>query len=120
MKIKLRLSRNAIGRTQGIIVVVVLVVAIAAGAYYYSTSTMPSQSTSASSTSQQPTSLVVEEESQPDSMDPAVTYTTPGWEIVEQVYQGLLAPNAASYTTYIRPRPELDGFIRRNDIHILP
>jgi len=101
MQIRLRLSRKAIGRTQGIIVIVVLVVAIAAGAYYYSTSTTSSQSTSASSTSQQPTSLVAEEESQPDSMDPAVTYTTPGWEIVEQVYQGLLAPNAASYTTYI-------------------
>jgi len=44
---------------------------------------------------------VVEEESQPDSLDPAVAYTTPGWEIVEQVYQGLLAPNGTSYTTYI-------------------
>lgn len=44
--------------------------------------------------------MVVEEESQPDSMDPAVTYTTPGWEIVEQVYQGLLAPNGTSFTTF--------------------
>jgi len=34
-------------------------------------------------------------------MDPAVTYTTPGWEIVEQVYQGLLAPNGTSFTTYV-------------------
>jgi len=34
-------------------------------------------------------------------MDPAVTYTTPGWEIVEQVYQGLLAPNGTDFTTYI-------------------
>jgi peptide/nickel transport system substrate-binding protein len=33
-------------------------------------------------------------------MDPAVSYTTPGWEIVEQVYQGLLAPNGTSFTTY--------------------
>jgi len=44
---------------------------------------------------------VVEEESQPDSLDPAVAYTTPGWEIVEQVYQGLVAPDGTSYTTYI-------------------
>src|SRR5208283_3606980 len=36
----------------------------------------------------------------PDSMDPAVTYVTPGWEIVEQVYQGLLAPQGTSYATY--------------------
>lgn len=34
-------------------------------------------------------------------MDPAVAYTTPGWEIVEQVYQGLLAPNGTNYTTYV-------------------
>jgi peptide/nickel transport system substrate-binding protein len=85
------MSRRAIARTQGIVIIVVLVIAIAAGAYYYSTI----QGTTSSS------SLVVEEESQPDSMDPAVTYTTPGWEVVEQVYQGLLAPDGASYTTYI-------------------
>jgi len=95
------LSRKAVGKVQGIVVIVVLLVAIAAGAYYYSTRTTPTQSSTASSTSQQPTSLVVEEESQPDSMDPAVTYTTPGWEIVEQVYQGLLAPNGTSYTTFV-------------------
>jgi peptide/nickel transport system substrate-binding protein len=43
----------------------------------------------------------VEEESQPDSLDPAVGYTTPGWEIIEQLYQGLLAPDGTSYSTYI-------------------
>jgi peptide/nickel transport system substrate-binding protein len=48
-----------------------------------------------------PTSLVAEEESQPDSLDPAVSYTTPGWEVVEQIYQGLLAPNGTSYSTYV-------------------
>ena len=101
MQIKLRLGRTAIGRTQGIIVIAVLVIAIAAGAYYYSISKVPSQGSTVSSTVQLPTSLVAEEESQPDSMDPAVTYTTPGWEIVEQVYQGLLAPNGTSFTTYI-------------------
>jgi peptide/nickel transport system substrate-binding protein len=94
-----RLNRAAIGKIQGILVIVVLVVAVAGAAYFYSTTKAPA-GTSAS-TSQLPTSLVVEEESQPDSMDPAVTYTTPGWEIVEQVYQGLVAPNGTSYTTYI-------------------
>ena len=90
MQIRLRMGRRAIGRVQGIIVIVVLVIAIAAGAYYYSTSKTPTQA-----------STVVEEESQPDSMDPAVSYTTSGWEVVEQVYQGLLAPNGTSYTTYV-------------------
>jgi peptide/nickel transport system substrate-binding protein len=101
MQIKLRLGRTAIGRIQGAIVIAVLLIAIAAGAYYYSTSKMSTQTPTATSTAQLPASLVVEEESQPDSMDPAVTYTTPGWEVVEQVYQGLLAPNGTSYTTYI-------------------
>jgi peptide/nickel transport system substrate-binding protein len=94
-----RLNRAAIGKIQGIVVIVVLLVAVAGAAYFYSTSRV-SPGTGAS-TGQLPTSLVVEEESQPDSMDPAVVYTTPGWEIVEQVYQGLVAPNGTSYTTYI-------------------
>jgi peptide/nickel transport system substrate-binding protein len=34
-------------------------------------------------------------------LDPAVTYTTPGWEVVEQIYQGLLAPNGTSYSTFV-------------------
>jgi peptide/nickel transport system substrate-binding protein len=94
-----RLNRAAIGKIQGIVVIVVLLVAVAGVAYFYSaTKVTPGTSTS---TNQLPTSLVVEEESQPDSMDPAVAYTTPGWEVVEQVYQGLVAPNGTSYTTYI-------------------
>ena len=46
-------------------------------------------------------SLLVEESEQPDSLDPAATYQTSGWEIVEQVYQGLVAPNGTSDTTYV-------------------
>ncbi len=99
MSVKFRLSRAAIGRIQGIVIILVLLVAIAGAAYFYSTSKMSTGGTT--STGQTPTSLVVEEESQPDSMDPAVSYTTPGWEIVEQVYQGLVAPDGTSYNTYI-------------------
>ena len=80
--------------------IVVLLVAVAAGVYFYS-ARMSSPGTASTQTGATPTSLVVEEESQPDSMDPAVSYVTPGWEIVEQVYQGLLAPDGTSYTTYI-------------------
>jgi len=94
------LQKLGIGKIQGIAIIVVLIVAVVSGVYLYSAIKTPSMTTS-SSTSQLPTSLVVEEESQPDSMDPAVSYTTPGWEIIEQVYQGLLAPNGTSYTTYI-------------------
>ena len=94
------MQKLGIGKIQGIAIIVVLIVAVVSGVYLYSAIKTPSMTTS-SSTSQLPTSLVVEEESQPDSMDPAVSYTTPGWEIIEQVYQGLLAPNGTSYTTYI-------------------
>ncbi len=94
-----RLQKLGIGKIQGIAVIVVLIVAVVGVVYFYSAIKTPT--TTSSSTSQLPTSLVVEEESQPDSMDPAVSYTTPGWEIIEQVYQGLLAPNGTSYTTYI-------------------
>jgi len=98
------LQRAAIGKMQGVVVIVVLLIAVAGAVYLYSSTTPSSSTTSAStsaSTSQLPNSIVVEEESQPDSMDPAVSYTTPGWEIVEQVYQALLAPNGTSYGTYV-------------------
>jgi peptide/nickel transport system substrate-binding protein len=97
LQMKFRLSRATIGKTQVILVIVVLLLMIAGGVYFYSSNRPGTTST----TNQAPTTLVVEEESQPDSMDPAVSYTTPGWEIVEQIYQGLLAPNGTSYTTYI-------------------
>jgi peptide/nickel transport system substrate-binding protein len=42
----------------------------------------------------------VDELNQPDTLDPAVTYETSGWEIVEQIYQGLLTYNGSSNTAY--------------------
>ena len=46
------------------------------------------------------TSLQVDELTQPDTLDPAVTYETSGWEPVEQVYQGLVMYHGNSYTTF--------------------
>ena len=97
---RFHVSKTAIGRTQAVVVIVVLLVAIAGAAYLYSASKAPTTGTPGTSVSEA-TSLVVEEESQPDSMDPSVAYTTPGWEIIEQVYQGLVAPNGTSYSIYI-------------------
>jgi len=88
--IEFRSHRSAIGKIQAVLIIVVLLIAVGGAIYFYSMTQAPKE-----------TRLLVEEESQPDSLDPAVSYTTPGWEIVEQVYQGLLAPNGASYTTYI-------------------
>jgi peptide/nickel transport system substrate-binding protein len=37
----------------------------------------------------------------PDSFDPAVTLTTPGWGVTQQIYQGLVSYNGSSYTTFV-------------------
>lgn len=94
------MQKLGIAKLQAVTIIVVLIVAVVGVAYYYSVISTPG-TTTGSSTGQLPTSMVVDEESQPDSLDPAVGYTTPGWEVIEQVYQGLLAPDGTSYTTYI-------------------
>jgi len=91
-----RCSRRAISRTVTVIVVIAIL-AVAAGAAYFVSSGPKSTQTS---TGAARTSLTVEEEDQPDSVDPAVTYVTPGWEVVEQVYQGLITYNGSSITQY--------------------
>ena len=92
----MRCSRRAISRTVTVIVVIAIL-AVAAGAAYFVSSGAKSTQTS---TGTARTSLTVEEEDQPDSVDPAVTYVTPGWEVVEQVYQGLITYNGSSITQY--------------------
>ena len=86
------------------VAILIVVIAIAAGAAYVLTSsskgtTSSSPTTSSGSTSTR-TTLVVEEEDQPDTLDPAVTYVTPGWEVVDQVYQGLVTYNGSSITNF--------------------
>ena len=76
-----------------VVVGVVVILIVIASAYTYSTN-LPKQSAMRNS-------LVVEEAEQPDTLDPAVTYQTSGWEIVDQVYQGLVAPNGSSVTSYV-------------------
>jgi peptide/nickel transport system substrate-binding protein len=44
--------------------------------------------------------LVFDQPEQPDTLDPAVTFTTPGWGICQQIYQTLVMYNGTSYTTY--------------------
>jgi len=93
-------------------IVVIIVVLIASASAYLAfvskggegsstTSTTTTSTTSTTSTQSLPTTLTVEESNQPDSLDPGVTFATPGWEVVEQIYQGLVAPNGRSYTSYI-------------------
>jgi len=93
-------ERRAVGRTITVTILVIVLV-VAAGAVYFaarSTSSAPTSMTPGSPSAK--TSLVLEEEDQPDTLDPAVTYVTPGWEVVDQVYQGLVTYNGTSITAF--------------------
>jgi peptide/nickel transport system substrate-binding protein len=79
------------------IVVVIVLVLIVSGVEIYAYHTH-SQTTNTNTTKD---TLTVDEGQYPDSLDPAVTYSTPGWEIMNQVYQGLVAPNGTSETSFV-------------------
>lgn len=87
-----------IGKKAILAIVIVVVLIAAGGGYSYYHFYLQNHSNNQTSTK---TSIVVDESLGPDSLDPAVSYTTPGWEVDNQVYQGLVAPNGTSYTTYI-------------------
>ena len=73
------------------IVIIVIIVIASVGALYFGTQKSVNTTTK----------LVVEEGTQPDSVDPAVEFTTPGNEVTFNVYQGLVAPNVQSPTSYV-------------------
>lgn len=89
-------ARRAIGRTIAAVIVIVIVLVASIGVYYASTSKKSASTTTSSSNT-----LVVEEGTQPDSMDPAVEFTTPGNEITSNVYQGLVAPSLTNASGYV-------------------
>jgi peptide/nickel transport system substrate-binding protein len=76
------------------IVVAVLTALSASGAYYGFAKAASQASSCALSTT---SSIVIDQPEIPDSLDPAVTYTTPGWGIVQQVYQTLVFYNDTEY-----------------------
>lgn len=80
------------------LIVVIVVVVLIVSVFAVGISELNSQK---KTTPQAKTSLTVEEGLPPDSLDPAVTYTTPGWEVMNQVYQGLVAPNGTSMTSFV-------------------
>lgn len=83
-------------RTRVIVIAVVIVVIIAGvGAYLVLSRT----SNGCSLKSSNP--IVLDQPEVPDSMDPAVTFSTPGWAAVEQVYQTLVIYNGSSYTSFV-------------------
>lgn len=78
-----------------IVVAIVLgLVAASVGVYYYET-------THHSCNLQSTNPLVMDQPESPDYLDPSVTFTTPGWGAVQQVYQTLVAYNGSNYTSFV-------------------
>lgn len=83
---------DCMGRGQKVLIAVIVVILIAAGA---TGGYLLSKKTSSAKT------LVVDAESQPDSLDPAVTASTPGWGVVQQIYQTLVTYDNSSSTQMV-------------------
>ena len=77
-----------------VVVVVVGLVAAGVGVYYY-------ESLRKGCSLQSKNPLVMDQPESPDYLDPSVTFTTPGWGAVQQVYQTLVAYNGSNYTTFL-------------------
>jgi peptide/nickel transport system substrate-binding protein len=45
--------------------------------------------------------LVIDQSEVPDSLDPGETFSTPGWAVVQQVYQGLVQYNGSNATGFV-------------------
>lgn len=82
-------------KTVRIVAVVVVVVLVVAGIGVYYVLTRPPACGLKSSNP-----LIFDQAETADSPDPAVTFTTPGWALVQQVYQGLVNYNGSSYTNF--------------------
>ena len=84
-------------RTVKIIAVIVAIVAILAGIAAYVVLTRAP----AACTLQTADPLIFDQPEKPDTLDPHVTFSTPGWGIVHQVYQSLVNYNGSSHTTFV-------------------
>src|SRR6266705_477471 len=110
-------------RTVRLIVAVVAIVVIVAGIATYVILTRPA-ATVCNLSSTHP--LIFDKPETPDTLDPHVTFSTPGWGIVQQVYQSLVNYNGTGYTTFVPVLAKSwttssDGFnytfVLRQDVH---
>ncbi|MCI4326679.1 MAG: ABC transporter substrate-binding protein [Thermoplasmata archaeon] len=85
-----------IPRTRNILVIVIVVILVIAGigVYFLLKKSVPTCNSS------ERTYICIDQAETPDSLDPDVTFTTPGWAAVQQVYQGLVNYNGSSVTTF--------------------
>ncbi len=85
-------------RTIRIIAAVVTIVIVLAGVIVYYELTRPPATTCALA-SRNP--LIYDQPEAPDTLDPQVTFSTPGWGAVQQVYQTLVMYNNSDYKTFL-------------------
>lgn len=84
-------------RRRNVLVIGIVIILVAAGVGgYFLLKRVP-----ATCRSGQTSTICVDQAEVPDSLDPAVTFSTPGWAAVQQVYQGLVNYNNSSYTTFV-------------------
>jgi peptide/nickel transport system substrate-binding protein len=79
-------------RWRNAIVLVIVVLAVGAGISLHE---------STSSCLHQTNPLIIDQSEIPDSLDPGVTFSTPGWAAVQQVYQGLVNYANNSTTSFM-------------------
>jgi peptide/nickel transport system substrate-binding protein len=84
-------------RTVRIIAVVIALIAVISGVAVYAV--LSSQPSACNFGSVNP--LVYDQPERPDSLDPHKTFSTPGWGIVQQIYQSLVNYNQSQYTTFL-------------------
>jgi peptide/nickel transport system substrate-binding protein len=80
-------------RTRNVVVVAIVVIIVIAGigAYF-----ALQHATTSNCGPNQTAYICIDQAEIPDSLDPAVTFSTPGWAAVQQVYQGLVNYNGSS------------------------
>ncbi len=86
-------------RRRNVVVIVIVVILIGAGVggYFALRKSAVSSPCGPGKTS----TICVDQAEIPDNLDPAVTFSTPGWAAVQQVYQGLVNYNGSSATSYL-------------------
>ncbi|MGB7124398.1 MAG: ABC transporter substrate-binding protein, partial [Thermoplasmata archaeon] len=98
-------------RNRNIIVVVIVVVLVVAGIGAY---VALQHSTTSNCGPNQTGYICVDQAEIPDSLDPAVTFSTPGWAAVQQVYQGLVNYNGSSVTNFSGVLATTSGSVSMN------
>jgi len=83
-------------RTVRLVVVVVVLILVVSGVAVYYALTRPQ-----ACTLQSTDPLIFDQPETPDTLDPHVTFSTPGWGIVQQVYQSMVNYNGTGYTSFV-------------------